>query len=53
MFPRDGTREEIIRNDCPPEVVKERSGFNSSCLCMDCIAQFEVESADRIIEQLI
>jgi hypothetical protein len=47
MFPTDGTGEEITRNDCLLEVVKERIGFNSSCLCVDCMTRFEADLRDE------
>jgi hypothetical protein len=47
MFSTDGVRDEITRDDCPPEVVKERTGFNPSCLCLDCMARFEADLKDE------
>jgi hypothetical protein len=38
----------VLGTDCSPEVVKERTGFNSYCLCLDCMARFEADFRDEV-----
>jgi len=34
---------QVLGNDVTLETVRERTGFNSFCLCLDCLHQFEAD----------
>jgi len=37
------TAYQVLGHDVAPEVFKERTGFNSDCVCLDCLKQFELD----------
>lgn len=43
--------EQILGRNAPPEVRKERTGFNSYCVCLDCLHQFEADLRDEKINE--
>ncbi len=34
---------EVLGADAPPELVEQRTGFNSDGVCLDCLAQFSID----------
>jgi len=41
------TVSEVLGEDASPELVKARTGFNSECVCLDCLHQFEADLGDE------
>jgi len=37
------TLERLLSKMRPQELKRSRSGFNSSCLCLDCLHQFDID----------
>ena len=38
---------EILGENVTEELIKERTGFNSYCVCLDCLYQFEADLGDE------
>jgi hypothetical protein len=48
--PCEASRIERVLGPMPdPDVVRERTGYNSYCVCLDCVAQFELDLGDEIV----
>jgi hypothetical protein len=43
--------EQILGRNIPPEVREERTGFNSYCVCLDCLHQFEADLRDEKVNE--
>ncbi|NLB70306.1 MAG: hypothetical protein GX804_11625 [Lentisphaerae bacterium] len=42
--PREfATVAEVLGDDAPPELVELRTGFNSYCLCLECLKKVELD----------
>lgn len=41
------TIAKVLGSDASPETVRARIGFNSYCLCCDCLHQFEADIVDE------
>lgn len=37
----------VLGGDASEEVIKKRTGFNSDCVCLDCLNQFEADFSDE------
>jgi len=37
------TVSEVLGKDAPREIIEARTGFNSHCVCLDCLSQFELD----------
>ena len=37
----------VLGDDAPEELIKKRVGFNSDCICLDCLHQFQADIALR------
>ena len=35
--------ERVLGPDAPRELIKARTGFNSDCVCLDCLQQFQAD----------
>ena len=35
--------EEVLGKDAPLEIIRERTGFSSHCVCLDCLHQFRAD----------
>lgn len=42
------TVEQVLGKNASRKLVKERTGFNSYCVCLDCLYQFEADLRDEI-----
>jgi|YNPMSStandDraft_1061717.scaffolds.fasta_scaffold47458_2 predicted RNA-binding Zn-ribbon protein involved in translation (DUF1610 family) len=43
----DWTVAEVLGDNAPIDLIKARTGFNSYCLCLDCLHQFEADLGDE------
>jgi len=41
----------ILGESAPKELVKNRTGFNSYCICLDCLHQFEADLRDEKVNE--
>ncbi len=41
----------ILGEDAPKELIKSRTGFNSYCICLDCLHQFEADLRDEKVNE--
>jgi len=49
VCPHPGERRkvaEVLGQDANSELIKARTGFNSDCVCLDCLEQFELDIGD-------
>lgn len=44
-----GTVLSVLGRDAPSELIRERTGSNSYCLCLDCLKKFEADVATSIL----
>ena len=42
----DATIRQVLGDDESDEVIKERTGFNSHCVCLKCLRQFDLDLGD-------
>ena len=42
-----GDAERIIGKELTKDVIAERTGFNSDCVCLDCVRQFRLDLGDE------
>ena len=35
--------EDVLGRNAPQELIRERTGFNSFCVCLDCLHQFQAD----------
>lgn len=38
---------DVLGNEASDELIKERTGFNSYCVCLDCLQEFELDLGDE------
>jgi hypothetical protein len=38
----------VLGRNATPDLIKERTGFNSHCVCLDCLHQFDADLRDEI-----
>lgn len=38
----------VLGRNATPDLIKERTGFNSHCVCLDCLHQFDADLRDEM-----